>query len=229
MGRKFLVQPWAMAQPQAMEPPADSITEAPARAASFVSDLVVPLTQAAVTGGLAALLVTLILCELFDWLTAFTTILPVISPWRLGGVLWLACSTLAWAVLLRQTRRLLWAKETRTGRDLDGDGVVGPPPKTKERVVIVNAGQAQADAASRAGAERASEFSRFIAAIPKEGTSLGAWESELGRETYNDFRDALIRLGWARWKSTKRSGEPNKTKGWTLTLDVTEILSRISE
>ena len=226
MGRKFSVtaaQPWAV---QAQDP-GDLITESPARAASFVSDVVVPIIQAAVTGGLAALLVTIALCELFDWLGGIAS-LPAISPWRLGGVLWLAFSTMAWMVLLGQTRRLLWAKETRLGRDLDGDGVVGPPPKVQERVVIVNAGQAQAEAVRRGGAERASQFAEFVAAIPTAGTSLRAWEAELGRETYNDYRDALIRLGWAAWKSTKRDGEPNETKGWALTIDAGDILSRIS-
>ena len=225
MGRKFSVtaaQPWAV---QAQDP-GDLITESPARAASFVSDVVVPIIQAAVTGGLAALLVTIALCELFDWLGGIAS-LPVISPWRLGGVLWLAFSTMAWMVLLGQTRRLLWAKETRLGRDLDGDGVVGPPPKVQERVVIVNAGQAQRESVRRDGAARASQFAEFVAALPARGTAMDDW-SELGRETYADYRDALIRLGWAAWNSTKKDGMPNKKQGWALTVPVDEILKRIS-
>ena len=101
---------------------------------------------------------------------------------------------------------------------------IGP----NERVVIVNAGQSREEVAQRENAHKASEFAQFVAALPTKGTSQRAWESEIGRETWAEYRDALIRLGWAEWNSIKRDGTPNETKGWTLTLSVEEILARIS-
>ena len=58
--------------------------------------------------------------------------------------------------------------------------------------------------------------------------AFGAWEGELGREVYQDYRDTLIRIGWARWNSTRANGKPNERRGWELTTDPAEILKRIS-
>jgi hypothetical protein len=137
----------------------------------------------------------------------------------------LAITAGAWLILLGQTRRLLWAVEKLTGQDLDQNGVIGKP---QERLIIVNAAQGQVEAAQRENAQRASEFARFVARLPVMGTSQRTWESELGRLTYTEFRDALIRLGWARWLSVKPDGTPNERRGWELTVSAAEILERIS-
>ena len=200
-----------------LPPGSEMETAIPARPASFVADVVVPLVQSLVTGALLGGLAVFLLGELApSW---------DVDPFKVWAGVALAISTLAWLVLLGQTRRLLWAVEKLTGQDLDGDRQVGKP---QERVVIVGAGKAQEQAAQRENEQRASQFAQFVAGIPIKGTAIRSWESELGRDTYQEYRDALIRLGWARWNSTKKDGTPNETKGWALALPAAEILERIS-
>ena len=208
--------PWLQPSQQAQEL-AEVESATPARAADLVPDLLVPLAQALVTGAFLAGLVVFVLAEIsprFDG--------DLLRVWGFSA---LAISTVTWLILLGQTRRLLWAYEQWTGRDLDGNGKIGKPP---ERIVIINAGQGQREAAQQDEAAQLSQFARFVAALPARGTALRAWEAELGRDTYNEYRDALIRLGWARWNSMKADGTPNERQGWTLTLDAGEILRRIS-
>ena len=164
---------WVPATPQAQAIPPGAVvtTEAPARPASFAADLLVPLGQAVITGLLLASLVTFAAARLGyggDLLT-----------WWGGWAL--AISAVTWAILLGQHRRLLWAVERVTGRDLDGDGKAGKPT---ERLVIVNASQAQQEAAEVERAKRRSAFAAFVAALPARGTDARAWEPELGRPTF---------------------------------------------
>lgn len=164
---------WVPATPQAQAiPPGAVVTsEAPARPASFAADLLVPLGQALVTGLLLAGLATFAAARLGyrgDLLT-----------WWAG---WdLAISAATWAILLRAHRRLLWAVERVTGLDLNKDGKTGKP---QERLVIVNAPQAQQDAAQVDRAARRSAFAAFVAALPTRGTDARTWEPELGRPTF---------------------------------------------
>jgi hypothetical protein len=203
--------PWARA-----ESPPQVTAETPARAASVTSDLVVPLAQAAVTGGLLAGLAVFILGELAPgW---------DVDRWKVWAGLALGIAAVAWGILLWDTRRLLWTAERLTGLDLDGDRQVGKP---QERLVILNAGQAHREAEAQAQAERVSEFARFVAAIPVKGTAQRTWEGELGREVYQQYRDALFRLGWAGWCSTRKNGRPNTRRGWELVKPAAEILERI--
>jgi hypothetical protein len=115
-----------------------------------------------------------------------------------------------------------------TRRDLDGDGEIGKPKKERERVVIVNAPQEQEDASRRMNTERASHFARFVAQIPARGTDTRTWEGELGRPMYQEYRDALIRLGWAEWNSLQEDGTPNEKRGWSLVVPAGEILRLVS-
>lgn len=201
---------------QGLRPEVETVT--PTRAADLVADLLVPLGQAVVTGVLLAALAVFLLGELAPKLD--------IDTLKLWAGLALAIAAVAWLVLLGQTRRLLWTVEKLTGLDLDRDGTSGTP-KPAERVVIVNAGQAKQEADQRERADRVSSFARFVSGLETRGTSMGAWESDLGRDTYQDYRDALLRLGWARWKSVKQDGTANERQGWVLTLPAAEILRRV--
>lgn len=102
-----------------------------------------------------------------------------------------------------------------------------PQDEPTERVVIINAAKAQNEMAQAEEQERASQFKEFVANIPVRGTSMGAWESELGRDLYREYRDALIKLRWARWRSVREDGSVNETQGWVLARPVEEILERI--
>jgi hypothetical protein len=218
MNRRFdRATPWAqpVQQPAAIPPGVEAETSTPARPAGFVSDVLVPLVQALITGALLAGVVVFAVARTdYDG--------DLLGLW---GILALTISSVAWLVLLGQTRRLLWVLERVTGADLDGDGVKGKP---QERVVIVNAARAQAEAAQQENADRASQFAQFVAALPTKGTAARVWEGELGRETYQQYRAALIRLGWAKWNSLDGDGQPNERKGWALTIPAEDILKRIS-
>jgi hypothetical protein len=207
------MQTWAGEQEG---PPGQLEMTTPTRPAGFVSDLVVPLGQSVVTGAFVAGLVVFVLSE-------------VGPSWEINGLkvwafLTLAISAGVWVVLLKDTRQLLRQFEKLTGLDLDGDGTAGEPV---ERLVIVNAGREQEETPQQESARRVSQFAQFVSGLPSRGTGLRGWEKDLSRETYQEYRDALIRLGWARWKSVKDDGTPNERQGWELVKTAPEILARI--
>ena len=109
---------------------ADLEMTTPTRPAGFVSDLVVPLGQAMITGGMISGLVTFAASR-----TEYDG--DLLALW-FG--LALAIGTVAWVLLLVDTRRLLRVVEKLTGLDLDGDGVAGDPEK-RVLEVHVNDGQ----------------------------------------------------------------------------------------
>jgi hypothetical protein len=207
---------WATGQAAGLPPSAGIEALAPARPAAFGADLRVPIGQALVTGLLIGGLVAFLVAR-------------ILPGW--GGVLdlWLglglAIAAATWLLLLVETRRLLWAIERVAGLDLNGDGAQGEPA---ERVIIANAAAGQREAAQREAAGRASGFAQFVAALPTRGTAARTWEPILTRPVYQEYRDALIRLGWAKWASVDQDGQPNEKKGWALTMAPAEILAKIS-
>jgi hypothetical protein len=207
---------WATGQAAGLPPSAGMTATAPARPAAFGADLFVPIGQALVTGLLIGGLVAFLVAR-------------ILPGW--GGVLdlWLglglAIAAGVWVLLLRESRALLWQSEKILGVDLNGDGAKGPPA---ERVIIANAAAGQREAAQREAAGNASGFARFVGALAVKGTAERTWEPILTRPVYQQYRDVLIRLGWAKWKSIDRDGRPNETKGWKLTQDPAEIIKRIS-
>jgi hypothetical protein len=186
------------------------IASTPSRPADLWADLLVPLGQSVASGILGASLIVLLV--------------PVVRPdwrgdlFRVWAVAALLVTTGVWLWLLRENRRAIWATETRPGQ----------ATKTKDQVVLVNVPQAREEAAKRARAERVNQFARFVGALEVRGTDSRTWEPELGRPTYNEFRDVLLRMGWARWNSTKWNGKPNERQGWSLVLPPGEILDRIN-
>jgi len=184
-------------------------TQQPARPADFRSDVLVPLAQSVLTGVLLSGLVAFLV-----WRQSWDGDLGVLF---LGLALTVSC--LAWVVLLAQHRRLLWAAEKLTRVDLNGDKTVGDP---RDRLLVLNASQGKAQQVRRENEARRADFVDFVSRLPHKGTSLRAWESELGRDSYAEFRDALLKLGWARWRSH------DQRKGWALTMPIDDILKRVS-
>lgn len=212
--------PWApVTVPTTAIPPGATLQrDQPARPAGIVADVLVPMLQAGITGGLLASVVVITIGAVAD---------------LDGGVLlqaWaglaLAVCAVVWSLLLADTRRLLWAAERLTGRDLNNDGMTGKPA---ERLVVVNADKSGRAADQVENTERRSAFVRFVVAIPARGTAARVWEPDLGRARYQEYRDVLIRLGWARWLSLDGAGKPNERKGWALMVPVDTILDRIPE
>lgn len=96
----------------------------PTRPADLIADLLVPIGQAGVTGGLLASAATFAALQ-FDLVARA----DALSLW-VG--LTLGIAAVAWLILLKATRALLYVIETLTGLDLDGDGAKGSPKRTLE-------------------------------------------------------------------------------------------------
>jgi len=172
---------------------------------------VVPLGQSLVTGALGAGLVVFGISELAPGWDG--------SGLKVWAGLSLAISAVAWGVLLGQTRRLLWAIETRTGLDLDRDGETGKPER---RLPIVLNGAKIAAVRQEQGRQADRDaFVAWLKLLPIQGTSLRDWERDIGRATYNEYRDYLIDHGLARWNST------DQRQGWTLTTPVDVIVKAL--
>lgn len=194
--------------------PADLETVTPARTPCLTGDCLVPAFQSAVTGALIGTLATLTL----TWLD-----FPV-AWWQVWIASTLVTTTCVWLLLLGEHRRLMWTVERVLGADLDGDGVKGDP---EERVVLVNSEQSRQIEAEREAARRVSQFAQFVAQIPVRGTAAREWEGELGRGRYQEYRAALLRMGWATWNSTRPNGTSNERRGWSLVVPPEDVLRRI--
>ena len=100
---------------------------------------------------------------------------------------------------------------TRSPRVASTDDLSDPG---KDRVIMVNP---KPPGDQDQGADRG-DFETFVRGCAVD-TSLRRWEGDLGREGYERYRDVLIRLGWAEWRSKDRR------QGWALVGDPGEILA----
>ena len=189
-------------------------TAIPARPASIVADLLVPLGQALVTGGLLAGLLVFVSPR---WSRA-----GPLTCSRCGRSRRLAITASAWLVLLGQTRRLLWAVERLTGRDLDGDGQAGEPQvirvevtNGKQEVYLDLPGKPQALATLARGVLNGRSFAE------------DTWSGRGGlfsRSEFRQLRDTLIERGLAVWRN------PNaKAQGVELTAAGRAVFRRLAE
>jgi hypothetical protein len=94
--------------------PVEVQTIQPARAASVASDVWVPLLQSVASGIFVGGIAALIAQDIKVW--------PVAA---------LVVASLAWVLLLFDSRRLLWALERWTNHDFDKDGFRGQPTHTE--------------------------------------------------------------------------------------------------
>lgn len=191
------------------QPPPARVT---GRSAGFVSEVVVPASEAAITGILLA--------------TLTVAIAGLISPENVNsGAIWLIAwsvtTSATWLIILWHTRGLLASVERITHVDINGDGKIG---KRGQRVTLMNPRRAQAEAEKRAEDEDRSRFRSFVVQLERRGTDLRAWEKLIGRETYTDYRNALFAEGYAGWTNGK-----NDRNGWKLLAPVDEVLESIME
>lgn len=200
--------------------PVEWETAKPAREANVSSDVAVPLLQAAITGGLLAIPATLLAKAL----------VPDADGLKLYAILASGFMCIAWMVLLGEHRKLLWLIEGVTGHDLDGDKSVGQP---QERVIIVNGGrmaqEAKRAAESQEGTSWQAGLVRFVMGLEQYGTSQREWveRQKMDLETYKEYRDTLIRMGVADWKSKDKNGNPHEKQGWALSVPAAWILERL--
>jgi hypothetical protein len=172
---------------------------------SGVAGFVLPLAQSFVSGLIAALL-TLAVANLADWERPGT--------WALGAGALVAAAY--WFSTLASWRRVVYAVETATGRDWDGDNRIGEPDEPGEPIRI--------EVASEDG--RHVEFIDLPASQEQlirlaEGLLNGATLSEAAwtgagniftRAEFAQLRNELIRRGLAAWNNPK-----TPARGATLT------------
>lgn len=109
---------------------------------------------------------------------------------------------------LRHMDSLLWATETITGHDLNGDGHTGQPAQA---FTLANPAQARQTAAQAAATtESAAAHAELLAFVHRcyvtgtAETAHGVKASGPDRQTYTRQRDVLLNLGIATWKNPAR-------------------------
>ncbi|MFH1634145.1 MAG: hypothetical protein ABIG63_09060, partial [Chloroflexota bacterium] len=153
--------------------------------------MLVPLMQALVFGVLFGTSFTLYL----SWrriVPAWPTVVPII----------LVVTAISWVIASNRSQSTMWNIERVVGRDINGDGSVGRPVDI--RLLPVNPAQGTAVAAAEAEDELRQQFESFVRAC-EYGTASRHWEARIGRDRFNEWRDLLIKEGYARWR---KPGEP---------------------
>lgn len=137
----------------------------------------------------------------------------LLSLWPGSAVLSLIIFCVAFLSRMAASDRTLWQIETILGTDLDRDGEVGQP---EAHFVSINARpQLTPEEQLRA------DFAGFVRGCEIR-TDGRYWETRLGRR-YLEFRDILIRNGWAKWNVP---GSPKQ--GWALIASANDILEHVS-
>jgi len=190
--------------------------ERPGRSANLEADVVVPAAQAALSGVLGGSLAAWVLHEVAGWDT--------VRVWIVATAL---VTAVTWGLLLREHRRLLWELERRWDVDLDGDGHKGEP-EPRERLVFMNRERSKEAAGRQRRENEWRSFLRFVKEIPIRGTAMGSWEKVIGRDRYQEYRDALIDYGFADWRHYAHE-RPVRSQGWDLVTTVDEILESLGQ
>jgi hypothetical protein len=136
-----------------------------------------------------------------------------------------AIGLLIWGWRILKADGLLTRLETITGRELDGVPGIGKPGP----VGLVNPEQARRDV-GRQDSAPASDVPRMLAFVARchhEGTAEGAQRikpNTAERDNYVECRDALLRLGLAKWRN-----EAQHSAGWDLTRDLDTTLAMVEK
>lgn len=221
--------------------------QAPTRPPGFVSDYVVPLMHSLTWGVIIATLGVVLYNQWGE---------PEASLWTIWLTYFLLVVIVAFAITSRAVWRLLWiALENKLQKDLDGSGKIGDRPiiygrrsepsnkgiagsvakhiaeddeEDEEELDsgTVSPAQIAIDYPFRPNETTMQWFVR-VSSRPEVGTSSRAWEPILGRKRYQNFRDALIGAGWARWNAYTDGGAPIVRTGWSYDKDPQEAYKAI--
>lgn len=159
----------------------------PARAGNLHSDVLVPFAQAAVTGTLTALSASLL-----SWL--FITSDTTVNLYLFVGILVLVTFAM-WIKLLGVYNQLLWKAERFTGKDFDGDGVVGEPDRIVVEVRTPDSSHVEF-LHYEVARDALEEFAR--AALSGESLAVNRWvgkQSPFSRAQFEQLRSAMIADG----------------------------------
>ena len=160
----------------------------PARAASVESDVLVPATQALITGTVS-LIPGIALTIAAQW--------PWYSPFLIaGGVI-----ALFWLYLLDAHRKLLWSVETIINRDVDGDGATGKPePARTVRVEVQRQKTTEIDDLP-GPADALADFAAGVLSHRYSFSERGAARAGYGATAFKQLRATFVARGWAQWRN----------------------------
>ena len=182
--------------------------ERPLAQPAVAACVTVPFLQALITAVPLAVLATWGMIEL-DLVQAW---------WPVLGIMVAGAFLVTFLIRVSDAQSTLWSVERYLSADLDGDGTVGDP---EPQAHIVTVGPARLQTTPEERLRR--EFVLFVQGCEAtEDTSMRRWESRLGRERYQEWRDALITAGLAEWV---RPGEPRQ--GWRLSQPAEEIVAAV--
>jgi len=171
--------------------------------------VLVPFFQALIIGVVAGLLLTWLLVDVLSWVDGW---------WPTWWVAVLTCFGLAFMVKVGACEATLWQVERIIGADITGDQVIGKPPEA-HLVTLTGPGASTLTPEER----KRAEFVSFVRGVEATGDGgYERWEPVLGRDTYTEFRDALLRCGLAEWGDVD-----NHRLGWRLTCPAEAIVQAV--
>lgn len=180
----------------------------PARSATFQADVAVPLAQSVITGLLLG------------------SAGVMIADTAKGIAFGLACACAMWLILTEQHRQLLWNKETWTGADLDGDGVVGKPQTTRVEISETDGKYRRlinldVDIPLQKLVKFAQGVQRGKSLSEREWTGTGRLFSDT---EFEELRDELMARQYARWRNPS-----HHKQGWVLTGQGKKVMRQLAQ
>lgn len=161
---------------------------------------------AAIIAGALGLLLDRPLDELWRWLV-IGALLPlcIVLIATIGRLIVFASNLATWKV------------EQKTGIDFTGDGIAGDPS-----VIAINPRQGIAQAKRDQARDYKRRFNSFIRGCEGTGTAWRAWQNQMTRDQWEDWRDKLIGSGFAGWIN-----ERDQRAGWKLLMSPEEIIQQM--
>jgi len=206
MGKRFYARGGEVAALPVAVNTAETFAE-PARGATVAGDVAVPALQAVISGAVAVLAVGA-LCWSVGW------------PLRVAVGAGVAVLAVTWLWLLVEHRRLLWAIETLTGSDYNGDGAVGEPVTLRLEVKHSGNGSRRFDFL-HLGVSDAAFLQWAAAVVAGRSLAVASWVGRgqsFSRSGYDAMLAELERSG-----IVERSGNGSNAP-WVLTSEGREAL-----
>lgn len=188
--RSFMATKDAAAQ--ALPGKTETYRHAPARAAGFVSDVVVPLCWALLAGFFVGGFVAVVVA----------CIPQVAAYWPGGGgasAFLAAAAVLIWRMV--DHAKLLWLTEEMTHQDLDGDKHIGKPPTVHHEATITDRRKGHSTQWEVTWPGNYGKLCRFAAKVTSGQPFTEKTATDAGYTSFEQLRDLFMLNGWADWRN----------------------------